>query len=85
MRKLTDEVKNIMNDNEITFETAIARLEEIVRMLEGGNSPLDQSIALFEEGVRLVKICNGRLDKAEQKVKILVSGEGDTLVETDMK
>lgn len=74
-----------MNEKEMTFEVAIARLEEIVRMLEGGNAPLDQSLALFEEGVALVKLCNSRLDTAEQKVKILTAAGDGTLVETDMK
>jgi len=70
---------------DITFESAIARLEEIVKALENGSAPLDQSLELFEEGVSLVKICNERLDKAEQKIKILASdGEGN-MVETDFK
>lgn len=71
--------------NEITFEAAMTRLEEIVRALEGGNAPLDTSLALFEEGVSLVKFCNQKLDAAEQKVKILQRGDDGTLVETDMK
>ncbi len=74
-----------MNNSEMTFETAIARLEEIVRMLEGGSAPLDQSLAMFEEGVALVKLCNARLDSAEQKVKILTAGPDGSVVETDMK
>ena len=52
---------------EMSFETAIARLEEIVRMLESGNAPLDKALAAFEEGVSLVKLCNSRLDTAEQR------------------
>ncbi len=71
--------------SEITFEAAMARLEEIVRALEGGNAPLDTSLALFEEGVSLVKFCNQKLDAAEQKVKILQRGDNGTMVETDMK
>ena len=70
---------------EMTFETAIARLAEIVRILESGNAPLDKSLAMFEEGVSLVKLCNSRLDSAEQKVKMLTVGENGNLVETDMK
>ena len=62
-------------NNDIAFETALARLEEIVRALDGGAAPLDESLALFEEGVKLVKLCSGKLDAAEQKVKILVRGE----------
>lgn len=74
-----------MDKQEMTFESAMARLEEIVRMLEGGSAPLDKSLAMFEEGVALVKFCNSRLDQAEQKVKILTAAPDGTLVETDMK
>lgn len=69
----------------MTFEAAMARLEEIVRMLESGNAPLDTSLSLFEEGVALVKLCNSKLDTAEQKVKILTDAGDGTLAETDMK
>lgn len=78
---------NLMDNaklNEMTFEVAIARLEEIVRTLEGGNAPLDESLSLFEEGVALVKLCNSRLDGAEQKVKMLTFGEDGSVSEQDM-
>ncbi len=71
-----------MENKELTFEEALARLEEIVRALDSGNAPLDQSLSLFEEGVKLVKLCNNKLDSAEQKVKILTGGE-DGLAEKD--
>ena len=74
-----------MENSEMTFEAAIARLEEIVRMLESGSAPLDKSLAMFEEGVALVKLCNARLDSAEQKVKILTVGPDGNLTENDMK
>lgn len=74
-----------MKENEMSFEAAMARLEEIVKLLESGSAPLDQSLALFEEGVALVKLCNSRLDAAEQKVKILTRAEDGTLTETDLK
>ena len=64
-----------MENMEMTFEAALIRLEEIVRLLESGNAPLDESLSLFEEAVGLVKLCNSKLDCAEQKVKILVNGE----------
>ncbi len=64
------------SDN-ILFEDAIARLEQIVRMLDGGNVPLDKSLELYEEGVKLVKICNCRLENAEQKIKVLVEKNGE--------
>ncbi len=77
--ELKDKIENM------TFEAAMARLEEIVRMLESGNAPLDTSLTLFEEGVALVKLCNSKLDTAEQKVKILTDAGDGTLVETDMR
>ena len=73
-----------MENSEMTFEAAIARLEEIVRMLESGSAPLDKSLAMFEEGVALVKLCNARLDSAEQKVKILTVGPDGNLTENDI-
>ena len=59
-----------------TFEGALARLEEIVRLLESPNAPLDELLSLFEEGTGLVKQCTKQLDTAEQKIKILVEKDG---------
>lgn len=71
-------------DENMTFETAIARLEEIVRLLESGNAPLDVSLSLYEEGVSLVRLCNARLDHAQQRVKMLTFAEDGTVQEQDM-
>ena len=60
---------------ELTFEEALGQLEKIVNSLESGSAPLDDSLALYEEAVKLVKFCNEKLDKAEQKVKILTESE----------
>jgi exodeoxyribonuclease VII small subunit len=54
------------------FETSLARLEEIVKKLETGEIPLEQSLKLFEEGVKLARMCTRRLDEAERKVEILL-------------
>lgn len=59
-----------------TFEGALSRLEEIVRLLESPNAPLDELLSLFEEGTGLVKQCTNQLDTAEQKIKILVEKDG---------
>ncbi len=56
---------------EIKFEEAIAQLGEIVKTLESGDAPLDESISLFEEGMKLSKRCTEILEKAEQKVRFL--------------
>ncbi len=60
----------------MSFEQAMARLEEIVRRLEQGDVPLEEALGLFEEGSRLVKKCSAQLDKAEQKVSKLLAGPG---------
>lgn len=51
-----------------TFEAAIARLEEIVQLLEAGGEPLDSSMKLFEEGSALASLCYEKLKGAEQKI-----------------
>jgi len=60
----------------MSFETALARLEEIVGALEGGTAALDDSLALFEEGVALVRLCNGKLDSAQQRIQIVTEENG---------
>ena len=57
-----------------TFEQAAARIDEIVRLLEKGDAPLDKSLELFEEGAKLIKECGKMLDKAEQTVARLQKG-----------
>ena len=58
-----------------SFEQNMSRLEEIVMTLERGECDLDQSLKLFEEGAKLARNCNEMLDRAEQKVMILLNGE----------
>ncbi|MBE6692594.1 MAG: exodeoxyribonuclease VII small subunit [Ruminococcaceae bacterium] len=67
--------------NEMSFEQALARLEQIVKMLEGGNVPLEDLIKLFDEGTSLVKLCTARLDTAEEKVKLLQVKDGNLVQE----
>lgn len=66
-----------------SFEELMARLEEIVRMLERGNAPLEESLALFEEGTDLIRRCSGLLDNAEQKVVMLRKGGDGSPEELD--
>lgn len=72
--------KNIEN---MTFETAMTRLEQIVIQLESGKATLDESLSLYEEGIALVKLCSGRLDEAEQKIKIIRTTAEGTKTEED--
>lgn len=71
------------NKDNLSFESAIVRLEEIVKLLEKGNSSLDESLKLYEEGISLVRYCNNALDSAENKIKILTADESGNLTEKD--
>lgn len=53
------------------FETAIAQLEALVAQMENGALPLEQSLAAYERGVELARLCQQRLDHAEQQIKVL--------------
>ena len=70
-----------MAEKKLTFEQAMARLEEIVSILETGEQPLEQSLALYEEGAKLMKQCTLLLDKAEQTVMKLRIDENGELSE----
>ena len=52
----------------MTFESALARLEAVVREIESGKAPLDKTLSLFEEGKALVEYCEKALTDAEQRV-----------------
>jgi exodeoxyribonuclease VII small subunit len=53
------------------FEGAIAELDGIVKKLEEGDLPLEQSLALYERGVQLSRFCHARLEDAERRIEIL--------------
>jgi exodeoxyribonuclease VII small subunit len=54
------------------FETSLASLEQIVRELERGDLPLEDSLKLFENGVRLARECQDRLNQAERRIEVLM-------------
>ena len=55
-----------------SFETQLAALERVVRELERGDLPLEESLKLFEEGVRLSRDCQERLNQAERRIEVLL-------------
>ena len=60
----------------MTFEQALNRLEEIVQLLEKDTTSLDQSVDLFQEGIQLSKYCSKKINNVEDKVaKILLNGK----------
>ena len=66
-----------MAEKKMSFEEALARLEEIVGEMDSGKAELDKLLELFEEGTTLVRKCKKELDNAEKKIK-LVTEDGET-------
>ena len=58
----------------LSFEDALKALEDIVRKLESGDVPLDESITLYERGEALRKHCQARLDSAQARIEKIVAG-----------
>ncbi len=67
-----------MNQQNTTFEGNMQRLEHIVRAMERGDVPLDESLRLFKEGTELVRICSQLLDEAELQIKKVVPSADGT-------
>ena len=65
-----------------TFETAMARLEQIVRAMERGDVALDESLKLFQEGTELVRSCGKLLDEAKLQIqKVMTAADGSPVME----
>ena len=67
----------------MSFEKKLNRLEKIVKDMEEGELSLENSLKAFEEGIQLARECHGQLNKAEQKVKILLDMNADGNIKTE--
>ena len=64
--------------DEMSFEQAMAELEQVVARLDRGEVPLEHSIALYQRGARLKAHCEAKLKDAEEKIEqIVLNGEGE--------
>ncbi len=71
-----------MAEKKQTFESSLQELEKIVRNLENGDLPLEESLKLFEDGVKLSRECQERLNRAERRIEILMKdAEGNPTLE----
>jgi exodeoxyribonuclease VII small subunit len=61
-----------MTQETLSFEKAFERLEQILEKMNGGKTPLEESLKLFEEAEQLIRTCNGRLQTAEKKIETLI-------------
>ena len=62
---------------EINFEEAMKKLEQITAELEKGDLSLDESVKKFEEGIKLSKECNKILEDSEKRINILINNDGN--------
>ena len=63
---------------EFNFEEALEELERLVSSMEEGELSLEDSMMAFEQGIKLTRECQTALQKAEQKVQILLNDSGET-------
>ncbi len=71
-----NEKKNKNAAQEISFEDALKRLEEIVQQMESGALPLEKMVAAYEEGRKLLDLCTARLNEVEKKIELLEKKDG---------
>ena len=71
-----------MSKKNVSFEENMLRLEQIVRALERGDVPLEESLKMFQEGTELIRRCGNLLDEAQLQVqKITVAADGSPVEE----
>lgn len=63
----------------LSFEESLEKLEEIVNKLETGDVPLDDAIDEFNKAMQLVKVCNEKLEAAEESIAKIVKDNGDVI------
>ena len=73
-----------MNQQNATFESNMQRLEQIVRAMERGDVPLEESLKLFQEGTELVRKCSQLLDEAQMQVQVVMTAPDGSPVMEEM-
>jgi exodeoxyribonuclease VII small subunit len=66
-----------MKTDDISFEEAMEKLEDIVSKLEEGEVPLEKAINYYQEGMKLSKICSDKLDDAQEKMTQIMNEQGE--------
>lgn len=78
---MSEELEEIDEIEELGFERALERLEEINKKLERNKVPLERAIELYQQGMKLSEYCDERLDEAEGKIKQMTEEGNDIDVE----
>ncbi len=68
---------------ELSFETAMDQLEEIVEKLEEGEVPLEKALEFYQKGMDLSKYCHDTLQKAENQLTKMITDEGEKSFDLD--
>ena len=68
--------KNVTNENKISFEDAMTKLEQIVDKLEEGDVPLEEAIIFYKEGMELSKLCHDKLKSVEEQLTQIIHEDG---------
>ena len=69
------------NQNDLSFEQGVKKLEQILLKLENEDTPLDQMINLYEQANKLTEICRMKLDEADKRMTKLVKNDNNDIVE----
>ena len=79
MAKKNEKVKEAekIDTENLDFETALEKLQQIVEDLEKGGLSLDKTLAEFSQGMKLLKFCHQKLDKAEKKIELMLEEDDE--------
>lgn len=76
---------DLSDQQNMRFEKALLRLEEIVKLLESGELPLDEALKLFQEGVNLSAHCTRLLDEAEKTIQVVTAAKDGSVTLSEHK
>lgn len=74
-----------MSSGKMSFENNLKELEGVVKALEGGEVSLEEMLELFEKGIQLTKSCTSQLEKAEQKITVLMKNKDGEMTEENFE
>jgi exodeoxyribonuclease VII small subunit len=69
----------------LSFEEAMDRLEEIIKLLEDGELDLDKALEVFEEGIKVYRYCTKKLEDMEGRVKVIMQQQGGVVEKFDLE
>jgi exodeoxyribonuclease VII small subunit len=72
------------DEDELSFEDALANLEEIIQRMESGEAPLDSLVTHYQTGVKMLKLCREKIEGAEIKIKEVQEKDGE-FIEKDFE